>query len=405
MGIGPAPASRKALDKAGLTLDDMDLVELNEAFAPQFGAVRGSSARRGEDERERRRHRAHAPARRVGRAHHRAPAARAAARGARYGLGAACIGGGQGMAVIVECVTAAPSAAMAALARGRSHAGHGSFPLAIGSVLVIISSLRILREYERGVVFRLGRLTSAKGPGLIFLLPLGIERMVKVPLRIVAMDIPPQDVITRDNVSVKVNAVVYFRVAIPSRRRSSSRTTCSPRASWRRRRCAASSARPRWTSCWPSASTSTTSSAHHRRGHRPVGHRRHGGRDQGHRPAAGDAAGHGEAGGGRARAARQGHRGGGRAAGVGEAGAGRAGAAAGARRHPAALPADRGGDRDREQLDHAVPAPHRAVPPVPRAVAGRRRAGHAAAAAASTPQQVGSGGSLRASRRGRPPGR
>jgi regulator of protease activity HflC (stomatin/prohibitin superfamily) len=86
-------------------------------------------------------------------------------------------------------------------------------PTAIGAVAIIISSLRVLREYERGVVFRLGRLTGAKGPGLIFLLPLGVERMVKVPLRIVAMDIPPQDVITRDNVSVKVNAVVYFRVS------------------------------------------------------------------------------------------------------------------------------------------------------------------------------------------------
>jgi len=86
-------------------------------------------------------------------------------------------------------------------------------PTAVGAVAIIISSLRVLREYERGVVFRLGRLTGAKGPGLIFLLPLGVERMVKVPLRIVAMDIPPQDVITRDNVSVKVNAVVYFRVS------------------------------------------------------------------------------------------------------------------------------------------------------------------------------------------------
>jgi len=88
-------------------------------------------------------------------------------------------------------------------------------PTAVGAVAIIISSLRILREYERGVVFRLGRLTGARGPGLIFLLPLGVERMVKVPLRIVAMDIPPQDVITRDNVSVKVNAVVYFRVMDP----------------------------------------------------------------------------------------------------------------------------------------------------------------------------------------------
>ena len=75
--------------------------------------------------------------------------------------------------------------------------------------------LRVLREYERAVVFRLGRLRAPRGPGLIVLWPFGLERMVKVPLRIVAMDIPPQDVITRDNVSVKVNAVVYFRVSDP----------------------------------------------------------------------------------------------------------------------------------------------------------------------------------------------
>jgi len=86
-------------------------------------------------------------------------------------------------------------------------------PVAVGAVVIIWTSLRVLREYERGVVFRLGRLVGAKGPGLIFLVPIGVDRMVKVPLRIVAMDIPPQDVITRDNVSVKVNAVVYFRVA------------------------------------------------------------------------------------------------------------------------------------------------------------------------------------------------
>lgn len=88
-------------------------------------------------------------------------------------------------------------------------------PIAVVAGGAVLTSLRILREYERGVVFRLGRLTSARGPGLIWLVPFGIERMVTVPLRIVAMDIPPQDVITSDNVSVKVNAVVYFRVADP----------------------------------------------------------------------------------------------------------------------------------------------------------------------------------------------
>jgi regulator of protease activity HflC (stomatin/prohibitin superfamily) len=82
-------------------------------------------------------------------------------------------------------------------------------------LLLVATMLRVLREYERAVVFRLGRLRPPRGPGLIVLWPVGLERMVKVPLRIVAMDIPPQDVITRDNVSVKVNAVVYFRVSDP----------------------------------------------------------------------------------------------------------------------------------------------------------------------------------------------
>ena len=85
-------------------------------------------------------------------------------------------------------------------------------PIAAFLALAVVSSLRVLREYERGVVFRLGRITRPKGPGLIFLVPFGVERMVKIPLRIVTMDIPPQDVITRDNISVKVNAVIYFRV-------------------------------------------------------------------------------------------------------------------------------------------------------------------------------------------------
>ena len=75
----------------------------------------------------------------------------------------------------------------------------------------LISSVKILREYERGVVFRLGRIIGAKGPGLIILIP-GIDKMVKVDLRTVTLDVPPQDIITRDNVSVKVSAVVYFRV-------------------------------------------------------------------------------------------------------------------------------------------------------------------------------------------------
>ncbi|HSG09873.1 MAG TPA: slipin family protein [Longimicrobiales bacterium] len=81
----------------------------------------------------------------------------------------------------------------------------------------LLTSLRVLFEYERGVIFRLGKLTRAKGPGLIFLVPYGIERMRKMDLRIVALDIAPQDTITKDNVSVRVNAVVYFRVADPTK--------------------------------------------------------------------------------------------------------------------------------------------------------------------------------------------
>jgi len=78
-------------------------------------------------------------------------------------------------------------------------------------LIILASSIRILREYERAVIFRLGRLIAVKGPGLIFLIPV-IDRMVRVSLRTVVMDVPPQDVITKDNVSKKVNAGVYFRV-------------------------------------------------------------------------------------------------------------------------------------------------------------------------------------------------
>lgn len=83
-------------------------------------------------------------------------------------------------------------------------------------LLIIISGLKILYEYERGVIFRLGRIVGVRGPGFIVVIPF-LERMVRVSLRLVTMDVPPQDVITKDNVSVKVNAVVYFRVVEPNR--------------------------------------------------------------------------------------------------------------------------------------------------------------------------------------------
>jgi len=82
-------------------------------------------------------------------------------------------------------------------------------------VFFLTSAIKILREYERAVIFRLGRVIKTKGPGLIILIPI-IDKMVKVSLRLVTMDVPSQDVITRDNVSIKVNAVVYFRVMDPT---------------------------------------------------------------------------------------------------------------------------------------------------------------------------------------------
>jgi regulator of protease activity HflC (stomatin/prohibitin superfamily) len=89
------------------------------------------------------------------------------------------------------------------------------FTFLIIAVAAIVSGIKILKEYERGVVFRLGRMVGARGPGMVYIIP-GIEKMVKMDMRTVTMDIPPQDVITRDNVSVKVNAVLYFRVIEPN---------------------------------------------------------------------------------------------------------------------------------------------------------------------------------------------
>lgn len=92
----------------------------------------------------------------------------------------------------------------------------GIAPVVVIVIFILGSAIRVLREYERGVIFRLGRLIGQKGPGLILLIPV-VDKMVKVSLRTIAMDVPPQDVITRDNVSIKVNAVIFFRVMDPQR--------------------------------------------------------------------------------------------------------------------------------------------------------------------------------------------
>ena len=92
----------------------------------------------------------------------------------------------------------------------------GFFFLIVFILIVAASAIKITREYERGVIFRLGRLIGAKGPGIFFIIP-GVDKMLRISLRLVTLDIPPQDVITRDNVSIKVNAVVYFRVIDPNK--------------------------------------------------------------------------------------------------------------------------------------------------------------------------------------------
>jgi len=88
--------------------------------------------------------------------------------------------------------------------------------IVVVALVLLVSSIKVLREYERAVVFTLGRFTSTKGPGLFLILP-GIQQIVKIDLRTIVLDVPPQDVISRDNVSVRVSAVVYFKVTDPSR--------------------------------------------------------------------------------------------------------------------------------------------------------------------------------------------
>jgi len=99
---------------------------------------------------------------------------------------------------------------------GMSGLPSGFFFLVIFLIILAASAIKILREYERGVIFRLGRLIGAKGPGIIFIIP-GVDKLLRISLRLVTMDVPSQDVITRDNVSIKVNAVVYFRVIDPNK--------------------------------------------------------------------------------------------------------------------------------------------------------------------------------------------
>lgn len=120
-------------------------------------------------------------------------------------------------------------------------------------IFIVASAVRIFREYERGVVFTLGRFWKVKGPGLVLILPV-VQQAVRMDLRTVVFDVPPQDVITRDNVSVKVNAVVYFRVVDPEKAVIQVARFRSDEPAFRRRRCAPFSASTSLTNCFPSAS-------------------------------------------------------------------------------------------------------------------------------------------------------
>jgi regulator of protease activity HflC (stomatin/prohibitin superfamily) len=132
--------------------------------------------------------------------------------------------------------------------------------IVIIGIMIIFSAIRVLREYERGVVFRLGRLAGVRGPGIIFLVPI-IDKMVKVSLRVVTMDVTPQDIITRDNVSVKVNAVVYFRVLHPDKAIIEVKTSYTPPGSSRKLRCVQPWASSNSTNCFRSATPSIRSSS------------------------------------------------------------------------------------------------------------------------------------------------
>ena len=98
-------------------------------------------------------------------------------------------------------------------------------PIIILTIIILATSIKVLREYERGVTFTLGRFTSVKGPGLIILIPF-VQTMNRVDLRTMVVDVPTQDVISKDNVSVKVNAVIYFKIVEPSKATSSPKPRC-----------------------------------------------------------------------------------------------------------------------------------------------------------------------------------
>ena len=241
--------------------------------------------------------------------------------------------------------------------------------LAIVVVIAIVLAtqiFKILNEYERGVVFTFGRFTGVKGPGIIILIPL-VQRMVKVDLRVIVLDVPTQDVISRDNVSVKVNAVIYFRivepdkaiiqVANPFEATSQLAQTTLRSVLGQHELDAMLSQRDKLNVDIQRILDAATDAWGIKVDQR---------RDQARRPQRVDDPRHGEAGRGRAHAARQDHPRRGREPGRADAGRGGASARRGAEGAAAALPADARRHLEREEHDDRVPAAARPDQAVPR---------------------------------------
>ena len=249
----------------------------------------------------------------------------------------------------------------------------GLIPVFVIALFVLLNSVRILRDYERAVIFRFGRQSPAiinpggdgNGPGLLLLIPF-VDKMVKVSLRTVVMDVPPQDVITRDNVSVKVNAVIFFRVLDANKAVISVEDYLYATSQMAQTTLRSVLGQQELDDLLASREKINEElDADHRPAHEPLGREGGGGRGQERGPAAGHAAGDVEAGGGRARAAGEGDQRRGRVPGRGEAGRGRRRAHPFPHRGPAPVPADYAGDRIGAKHHDILPAPHRPVRAAP----------------------------------------
>ena len=231
--------------------------------------------------------------------------------------------------------------------------------LVILAFILLTSAVKVVQEYERGVIFRLGRLMGAKGPGLFFIIPF-IDRMMKIDLRVITMDVPAQEVITRDNVTIKVNAVVYFKVVDPNmavvKVLDYIRATSQIAQTTLRSVLGQSDLDE---SAGPARPDQRAAAADHRRADGALGRQGERGRSEGRGAAPDDAASHGQAGRGRAREEGQDDPRPGRVRGFGETGG------CGRRAEPvghgaaASLPADPDRDRGGEELHHHLPAAHR----------------------------------------------